>query len=90
MEMSVESELTTLEPYTGALMTFGIVSFVQYIVYLRGDLHSWIQTDRLQLDDDFNLGNPLQVSPRLEFIIDCWDILLLSYFRHKRCMISYL
>ena len=56
MEMSVESELTTLEPYTGALMTFGIVSFVQYIVYLRGDLHRWIQTDRLQLDDDFNLG----------------------------------
>ena len=34
MEMSVESELTTLQPYTGALMTFGIVSFVQYIVCL--------------------------------------------------------
>ncbi len=58
MEMSVESELTNLEPYTGALTTFGIVAFIQYIVYLRGDLHRWTDSDRVQLDDDFNLGQP--------------------------------
>ncbi|MFL2977158.1 MAG: hypothetical protein ACJZ49_06405 [Candidatus Thalassarchaeaceae archaeon] len=64
MEMSVESGLTTLQPYTGALMTFGVISFVQYIVYLRGDLHRWIQTDRVQLNDDFNLGEtPSSFSP---------------------------
>ena len=59
MEMSVESELTTLEPYTGAMMTFGIVAFVQYIAYLRGDLHKWKASNRIGFeDDDFNLGAP--------------------------------
>ena len=58
MEMSFESEFTNLEPYTGALTTFGLVAFVQYIVYLRGDLHRWIDNDRIEPDDDFNLGQP--------------------------------
>ena len=58
MEMSVESDITTLEPYTGALFSFGFVAFIQYIFYVRGDLHKWKASDRIEFDDDFNLGGP--------------------------------
>lgn len=63
MEMSVENELTTVDPFTASLMTFGLVAFVQYIVYVRGDLHNWRDNNRNQIEGDFNLGeNPSSFS----------------------------
>ena len=64
MDMLVENEITPIDADTGALMTFGIVAFAQYIVYLRSDLHKWQDSNRITSEDSFNLGAaPSSLSP---------------------------
>jgi len=63
MSMLIENEMTTIESFTGALTTFGIVAFAQYIFYVRGDLHKWQDSERITLEDSFNLGDaPASIS----------------------------
>ena len=57
MSMLVENEMTTIETFTGAITTLGIVAFAQHICYLRGDLQKWQDSERITSEDSFNLGD---------------------------------